>query len=431
MSRIPTYKQLVKNLTIFGGSQVFTVIAAIVRNKCAAEIIGPLAVGLNSLYLTVVNFVSSLSGMGVNVSAVRSVSECYERGGEELEQEIYKVRKTGMLLGSLGALIVLLLSPVFSWLYFGDTSHTWQFLTLSVVVFLIVVSGIETAIMKATRHVKSIATTMIASAFVSVVTIVPLYLWLGAEGVIWAFVSSSVVSCSIIIAVGYRQNRQKSFGMGWKELIKTMSPVIMLGMAYVASGVVDSGLELGMQTYFEYVAGLSFLGLFRSGYQMGVTYTGMIFTAVGNDYFPRLSAICNDEVERNILVRKQIKVLLAVTTPLVIMFIIFVPWIVPLLYSHAFDPIMTMVRWSSLSIIAKSVSLPMNYIPLVMGKSKHYLLLESFSCVTKTVMIVAGYHLGGFDGIGIGILASHIIDIVVLLLFCKKKYNFSIWGGEQ
>lgn len=431
MSKVPSYKQLFLSTGVFGGAQVFTLLAALVRSKVAAEYIGAVGIGLNSLYNVVATFVSTLSNMGINTSAIKLLSEKYENsnskeGKIKLNQSIAKVRILGIIFALIGAIGLIVFSPILSRIYFDDYSQLFQFASLSIVVFASVVSGVELAVMRATRHLKSVVATTLFGALLSVSVIVPIYIFVGNEGVIWAFVLSSFISFIVITIEGLRVNRWMAISLGLRRLVSEMKGMLMLGIAFMASGVVANAVDLSVQSYFSKYAGLDVLGMYRAGFQISVTYIGMVFAAIGNDYYPRLAAICDSVGERNMLISRQIKVLLSVTLPLVMVFVLIAPLVIEILYNNDFSPIIDMVRWASVGIIAKSFYLPLEFVLLAKGKSVQFLIMEIINNVIMGVATIVGYQFGGYLGIGIGILVSQVVEAIWVAIFLRKAYDVRV-----
>ena len=95
----------------------------------------------------------------------------------------------------------------------------------------------------------------------------------------------------------------------------------------------------------------------------------MVFSAMETDYFPRLSALNHDVEAVNITVNRQIEVSVLLLSPMLAMFIISLPVLLPLLYSGRFIPVVAMAQVAVFSMYIKSVSLPVAYITLAKGDS--------------------------------------------------------------
>lgn len=427
MSHVPSNKTLAKAIVVFGGAQTFSVLAGLVRNKVAAETIGAEGVGLNALYLAIAGLLGSIIGLGLGNSAVQRLSSLGEQPQRQRE-EIGRLRTVEWLLAIVCVALAAIVSPWLSRSYFDDSNHIFEMILVGVVAASYIVSGIETAILKSLGRTKTLASYLLWVAVLSVLFSVPIYCLLGVPGVIWSLMLTYLFSALLAVWMGWGASDvapQWSLLSNPQGLFRSLSPVIRLGFAFLATGIVAQAVELFIQSMLQQVASLQEVGLYKAGYQMSVTYPAMIFTAIANDFYPRLCALGNDSMERNRLVRQQTQVLLAVVVPLIMLYELIVPWVVTLLLSDEFLPIVTMIRWAALSVILKAVLLPMGYLPLALNKSLHFVLLEVFSWLTLALFIFLGYGLQGFDGIGIGITLSMLVDVLMYGWFVHHHYQYS------
>ena len=429
---IPNSRTIAKNVGIFGGAQVFSVLAALIRTKFAAVFIGTAGVGLSAVYNTIVTFYSNVAGLGLSFSGVKHLSEVYAQGDKDsFCEEVARLRTLG-LLGAIGGFFLsLVFAPVLSYFYFEDWSQTLAFALLSFFIAVNIFAGVELAVLKSMQKTRSLAMSAIWLAVVSVVFSVPFYVICGVRGVIWAVMISGISGALITIWLGHR-----AIGLGIAsplvnmhkqsiaELLRHSRPVIVLGIAFLLGGVVASGSEMIIQGYLSATSSLSVLGLYKAGYQLSITYTGMIFTAVSNDFYPRLSAVNSNINERNILISRQIMVLLFFTVPLVALFVLLVPYILPILFDDTFNPVSRMVQIASLSIIVKSVTMPLNFLPLSLGKSLDYLCLEGVFWLLLVPLVILGFAYWGLDGTGMAILLCHLIELLYVILFCRIRYGY-------
>lgn len=426
MSSDFSYKKIFRNIGIFGGAQCVTVLAAMIRAKAAALLIGSVGIGLNALFNTISTFITSVSGLGISSSAVRTLSDIDQES--TLQAEVRRVRRWCIMTAIGGGGITLLLAPVFSRIYMNDYQHIGTFSLLSIIVFMSLIAGGEMAVLKSCRRIAYLAWATVASAIISVMVVIPFFYYWRLEGIIGGLVISSVLSAAITIVLGW--HTIPSVGL-WRKpasdyhhLWHRSRPMILLGLAFVGSGIMASGSELLIQSFFATSASLSMLGLYRAGFQLGVTYPGTIFTAISNDFYPRLSAANRDKDLRNLLVNRQIYSLLWIVLPLTIIFIVIVPYLVPLLFSDEFLIVIPMVRMMALALPFKAMTLPIGCLPLALGKSLHFFILELISWALFVVFVLLGYNLGGLLGAGVGVALSQWIDLPIVWLFCRKHYGY-------
>lgn len=428
---IPSYRSIVKGAGLFGASKAVNILAALVRTKCAAWMIGTLGVGMNSLFYTVQMFTSQLMGLGLSVGSVKQLSDAYATGNAVyIAQHVKQVRLLGLLCGVAAMLLLSLLSPLLSLLYFDSWKYVPHFMLLGVGVAALIICDIEQSVMRSLQRTSQLALSMLLSALSTLVCTIPFYWYLGTDGVIYAIVSCAIVSAMVFLWQGHRvhtynlSGSQSPLGRGFWQ---ASMPMIRSGLAFVATGLFLQGSELILQTVLATTASLAVVGLFKVGYQCAVTYPGMVFSGVVNDYFPRLSALSVEDKEgRQVVVERQIRVMFLISLPVSLLLFALAPWVIRLLLSEEFLELVPMVRWAAFALLCKAVYLPLGYIPLALDRRTHFMLLEGLSCLIRILVVLLGYQLNGLEGIGQGVLAGSIIDLTGYLFFCHHFYGLSI-----
>ena len=89
-----------------------------------AMLLGPAGFGLFGLYGSIQNLTQSIAGMGINSSGVRQIAEAAGSGDKErIAQTAAVLRRTAIVLGLLGATLLLVFSRQVSQLTFGSTDN--------------------------------------------------------------------------------------------------------------------------------------------------------------------------------------------------------------------------------------------------------------------------------------------------------------------
>ena len=153
----------------------------------------------------------------------------------------------------------------------------------------------------------------------------------------------------------------------------------------------------------------------------------MIFTAMALDYFPRLTAVSNDNTKMRVVVNRQIEVVLTLIAPIVCLLILTSPLIIQLLLTDSFYPILPLMRWMGIGIIFRALSFPMGYISFSKGNKKLFLWTEGILGNTFN-LIIGGtmYYIFGLIGLGISIVVVYIIMNILYYLTNYHYYNYSI-----
>ncbi len=309
------YLHILKYTGLFGGVQGLNVLIGIVRNKLVAVLLGPQGVGLISLFNTTVRFISDSTNFGLSMSAVRNISEDYDRKDEEkLKEGITLVRSWSLLTALLGFFVCIILSPLLSKYTFSWNGHTLHFILLAPVVALTALSGGELAILKAVRKLRSLAVISVLNVLFALVLTVPLYYFFRNVAIVPSLIFVALVQMILTILVSYRLYPLR-VSLRWTVLSKGWG-MIRLGTAFVIAGILGSGADLLIRSYLNNVADIEAVGFYNSAYMMTMVYAGMVFSAMETDYFPRLSGVNNLKFTFNQTVNRQVEVTLLLISPL-------------------------------------------------------------------------------------------------------------------
>ena len=95
-----------------------------------------------------------------------------------------------------------------------------------------------------------------------------------------------------------------------------------------------------------------------------------MFSSLATDYYPRLSSIAKDIKAASLLINQQAETTVLLLTPILTVFLVFVNWIIVLLYSSQFSPVIGMIQWMALGLFFKSASWSISFIFLAKSESK-------------------------------------------------------------
>ena len=414
------YRHILKYTGVFGSVQGLNVLAALVRNKFAAILLGPAGLGVSSILNSWQGLICQCGNLGISFSAVPCLSELYEQGDEtHLRHQILVIRSWSMLSALLGFVLCIVFSPLMgSWVHLP----TVYFLILAPAVALLAISGGETAILKATRKLKALAVVQVVASIVSVLASVPLYYILGVDGIAPLVIVMAVVTLSTTILYSYRHFPPRiSFS---KDVLKGGKTMIQLGIAFILAAVAGQVAEVFIRIFLTHYGQLEEVGLYNAAYTLTVSYAALALAAVESDYFPRLSAVSHDSDAANVVINRQTEVLLLLLPPLLVAMVVFLPVLVPLLYSGRFASIIPMAQVMALAMLFKVLSLPLCYLPLAHRDSRSYLILEVSYWVYFLILFVVGYQLWGLWGTGIAIVVAHVIEWLVAWTWARHHYQY-------
>ena len=421
--RNDNYDHVLKYTGIFGGVQGLVILIGLVRNKFMALLVGASGVGFNAMLMSVQNFASQCTNLGISFGAVPRLSEYYEQNNmQSFDNEVLVIRLWSFIAGVLGCLFCMAISPLIDNLSFTWGNHTLHFAMLGFSVAMISVAGGETAILKAMRRLGSLARIQIYTATASVLLSAPLYFFFGQSGVLPAIVLTAGASFFATIGYSYHQYPLR-FQFSLFQL-RQGAGMIRLGIAFVAAAAIGSGFEMMIRAFLNVEGSLEDVGFYNAGYMLTITYAGMVFSSMETDYFPRLSAVSKDVFLTNETVNKQMEVSLLLLSPMLVVLMSTLPVLIPMLFSYEFLPVVAMAQVAVLAMYFKVITMPIAYITLARRYSLSYLFLESSYFLALILFIVIGFRLWGLWGTGLAILVAHVFECVIVGAYAYFRYDY-------
>lgn len=416
-----SYRQIFKATSVFGGVQVFQIIANLLKSKIIALLLGPEGVGIFSLLLNPVNLVSQVTGLGINSSAIRDVAKSAD-DELELRKTVKTVRSWARITGLIGVLFLLLFAPWISRWTFGSEDYARDFQLLSVVVLFVALGNENDVILKGKRRIHYIAKAGVFSAFLGLIASVPIYYFFGKDGIVAVIM---ITYLSIYLFNKYFASKENihNIELSRDEIFNRGKGMAALGSMMMLGTIVQTLTMYFTNMFIRSNGDLSDVGLFQAGMSITAVSIDMVYNAMAGDFYPRLSAICDDKKQAEKLINQQAEMAALLTTPIIIGMLIFAPSLIRLFLSSEFLSIQTFISWIFIAVAFRPVSYTIYYLLLAKGNTKSCFI---FSVVVNSILIILyplGYTLWGIEGLGVGYLLMMIIYAVSIVLYVYKHYG--------
>ncbi len=420
-----SYRQIMKSTSIFGGVQVFQILINIVSSKFIAVLLGPLGMGVSSLLTTTIDFIGSLTNFGLGTSAIKNISAAYStRNVKRISTIVIVFRRLVWITGLLGTLITAILSPFLSRLSFGNANYTYAFLSISIVLLIKQIRVGQGVILRGTRQITYMAKSGLIGSTIGLFTTIPLYYFFGQKGIVPGIIISALTS----LMINWYYSRKIEISPIYVSKVRTIAEgkeMLTLGFMISLSGMISLGVSYIVRAFISRYGGIEQVGLYSAGFVIINTYVGLIFTAMSMDYYPRLSAVSDNNEKCKIAINQQIEFSILILAPIIIIFLVFIQWIIILLYSKMFIEISSMVYWAALGMFFKAVSWPISYVLLAKAASKTFFLNELITNIYMLGLNIAGYYFFGLTGLGVSFLITYIIYSIQVFIIANRNYEFS------
>lgn len=427
MQESKSYKSILKGTALFGGVQVFNILINIIRGKLVAMILGPSGMGVTSLLNNVSALVQQFSSLGINYSAVRSISNAKNNTDETvLAKNITAYKKLLHITAILGASITLLFSKPITTFTFGDDKYQTFVILLSLAIVFQTLTNGEQAILQGLRELKKIAFSTTIGPLCGLLVGVPLYFFFGLDGIVPAMIILSLISYSIVKYYTQKLEINK-ITLTVKEIWSIGKEMISLGIVFIAATLIGTITTYLINAFIRNTGSLNDVGLYQAANSITNQYVGLVFAAMATDYYPKLSAVIHDRIKMKSHVDQQLEIVLLIVTPIVITIIITAPILIRILLTEDFLQITDIIRIMGFSVLFKATVFPVGYISFAKGDKKYFFYVEGIYTNIKTLLVfILFYYLYGLKGLGYAALCSSVLDLIVTIVLNRWRYKYQL-----
>lgn len=420
------FKEGLKTTSLFGGVQVFNILISIVNSKFVALLLGPTGMGISGLLSSTTGLIGAVTNLGLRTSAVRDISKSYASG------DIYHFNRTVSIFrrlvwgtGLLGLLVCLVLSPLWSNLTFGNRDYTWAFALLSITFLLGQISSGQSVVLQGTRNFEMMAKSGIIGSFLGLFTGIPLYYFWGYDGIVPAMLLSSVTGLMLTTYFA-RKVKTEKVDLSTKDVFKGGKTMLNMGFFISVQAFLNILCAYLVRIYIGRTGSIAEVGLYNSGFSIINTYVGMVFTAMGTEYYPRLASYIDDDDKFSNAINQQIELSFMLLSPLIAAFLVLGGLAIIVLYSTKFLGATLMIAFGVFGIFLKAPGWCLGFTFLAKGDSKAFFINELCSEAYFLIMNILFYHLWGLNGLGVSFIINYLLYYIQVTIVAHIRYNYII-----
>jgi len=201
--------------------------------------------------------------------------------------------------------------------------------------------------------------------------------------------------------------------------------LLVFGMPLMLSGLINNLVAYIIRVFLTRESGLDAVGQYQAAFSLAGVLVSFVLGAMGTDYYPRLTAVADDNEKINSEVNTQTEIALLLAVPALAATIVFMSLVMQIFYSSSFLPAIVILRWAVFGILGRVISWPMGFIMLAKAKGKLFFITEMISGIVQVVMVMLCYHFFGLSGCGIAFAFLYIWHIILMLIVSKKIADFS------
>jgi len=394
-------------------------------------LLGPEGTGLMALCMRVVEMTRTIAGLGINTSGVRQIAAAVGTGDQaRIARTVMTLRRVAFYSGAVGALLMLALYRPVSWATFDDYKHLGAVALLALSAFFMDVSAGQGALIQGMRRIADLARMNLLGAFCGTVfSVVIVYFVRNEWGVVLSL--ACVSAMSILTSWWYaRKVKVERVRVTFPQIRTEVSELVKLGSVIMSSTLATAVAAYLANEFVKKKLGAAALGNYNAAYTWGSQYVAIILTAMGADFYPRLTAAAKDNPECNRLVNEQTEVGLLMAGPGILGTLSLAPLVITLFYSSRYESAVDILRWVCLGMMLPVITWPMGYIVLAKGARKVYFWTEILSNASYAVLIWLGIKFFGLTGTGIAFVCCQVVHFMMVYVIARRMTGFR-WSSAN
>ncbi len=417
------YKGIFKYTFLFGFVQVVNILTKILLNKVAAIFLGTEGIGTIGIFQSVASMLKTFFGLGISQSAVRDISKANKDGDEEEFSQVITVTHKVIWFTSLaGAIFTVIFSSYLSVWSFGNDSYTSLFILLAIVIFLNILADGQLGILKGMRQLRALAKATVFGSFTGLIAGVPFYYFLGKDGIVPTLLAVAI--SAIIFSTYYvKKIKYRKIKISAKDTVSKSSNMVKMGIALMYVAFLGFVSEYVIKIYIGNTSSLDIVGIYQVGVTLVTGYFGIVVTAMSTDYYPRISAVYDNNQKLTEEMNRQSEMGLLLIAPLVVFFLLFIEYFITFLYSTDFLLAQDYVLYALFGTIIIICSNSMGMILLAKQNSKVFTVSVTFSRVLGICVFIYTFKLYGIVGLGVSALIMALVHIALMQGIMYKLYS--------
>lgn len=416
--------KILKTTAIFGGAQVVIVISGLAKSKIVALLIGPEGIGISALYNNILTMLSGIVGLGIGLSAIREIAK--EENIEKKLEIALLTKRLILLLSIIGFFTTCFLSELLSEIQFGNSQYTYGFCIIAFAVsFTIYTTGTD-ACLKGFRRTRQIALSSLYNSIGGMTISALIYYYIGQRGIPYAIALCALLP--LIVSWYFSRDIKPNIGGKYnvKEIVSKGNPMIFLGIMLVLSYLIDSVVANILNIVIRMKGSMSDVGLYQAAMSISAMSINMVFVAIANDYYPKLSNACNNKVNMNMTINSQLFIATLLIAPILAFMVVFSSLLIQVFLSIEFLKIETFIHWILFGALFMAISWCLYYVPLAYGHSKRFMYISLTKVSMQLLLQIPFFLFGGLIGLSVGNAITAIIYAIIMYAYSYRRYGVRI-----
>lgn len=414
-------RKILRAVLSIGLSSVAMLLLSAVRAKVVAVELGATGVGILGIVTTSVVLASTLLGAGLGASGVRAVASSPDQDGHRSVVQVAVVRGSVLLAVVAGPAVGL------GWWAWGDRvipgSATQGFAPwLALAVVATIGTAGASALLNGLGRIGALASSGALGSVAGTLVFLGAMQLSDRWGLVSAFAAVPLMTGLVSGALAW-STYPRGLHVPRALWVPQLARMLVLGLAVSSSVILTNASQLLARVWVSHELGIVQAGYLQATLAMGAVYLGFVLSALGAEYYPRISALHDDRTRLNRAANDQIRVVLVLGGPIILWAIATAPWLLYLLYSAEFQVAQTLLRLLLVGDVFKLVGWCVGYLFLARDARLKFFLAElSWNAFFLAVLIPLVHR--GTEAAGYAYVAAYFLYAIVSLLLAHHETGF-------
>lgn len=412
---------LLKSSILNGVAVLIKTATMFILNKILAIYVGPAGYAAIGQFQNFIQMVTTFSGTAINNGIIKYTAEYGE--DEKTQQDVWKTAGSIILIGSIFfSLIIFILKKQLSIYLFHSTEFQSVLVWFSFFLIFFTFNTFLLGILNGKKEIlKLVIANILGSIFSLIITSV-LAIKYSLYGALIALCLYQSLNFFVTLIICYKSEWFKIyyfFGKINKKIANKLGAFALMAFVSVFFGNISQILlrKLIIQEY-----GLNYAGYWEAMTRLSGGYLLLASTILGIYYLPKLAELKNyNEVRKE--VNSGYKYILPLAVISSIFVYVFKDYIVLILFTDKFMPMLELMFWQLIGDIAKIGSWIISFMMLSKAMTKLFIWTESIFALTILPITYLTIHIFGFKGIAIAFFINCSLYWIVCSFFSFKKLN--------
>ena len=379
------------------------------------------------MFTAIADLARSVAGMGINSSGVRQIAAAVGAATPSGRVTAAVLRRDSVLLGLLGAVMLLILAVPVAELTFGRPIRACRGAAGPRRV-LLSRGRAEGALIQGTRRIADLAKMGVVGPLLGTGASIAIVYPCVTRASRWRLSSpprSDWRSHGGLRGGSRSRGRNRTRRGGQRGRGPPQARLRVHGERHP-----DDGGRLRRADHRARQEGLEAAGLYQAAWTLGGLYVGIVLQAMGTDFYPRLVGSIDDTGASNRLVNEQAQMSLLLAGPGVIATLALAPVALWLLYSPEFVAAAEVLRWTCLGMALRVITWPVGYVIVARNDRVLFVVTELFWAALNVGLTLVLVPTFGLKGAGIAFFLSYVAHGIVVYLIVRRLTGFR-WSSAN